>query len=60
MPILLVTAELNAEQGRGAVELAAHLPGAEVAVLPGHGHFDYNEAPAVLAEPACRFLWDLK
>lgn len=58
-PALLVVGEEDEKFRRLAAEMAAALPAAEVAVIPGAGHAAHLEQPARFTEVTVRFLTQL-
>lgn len=55
-PVLVVAGELDPKFRAIAAALAARLPDAEVAIIPGAGHAVHAEAPAALAARLRAFL----
>jgi pimeloyl-ACP methyl ester carboxylesterase len=54
--VLLVVGEGDGKYGEVARAMAARVPGARVAVVPGAGHAVHVEAPAAVGELVLEFL----
>jgi proline iminopeptidase len=56
LPLLVVHGELSAVPLWSAVDTAALVPGSEVAVVPGVGHFPWIEQPGSVRDAVAAFL----